>query len=178
MIDTTGINTVNTQFDFWIEIIKVLTPFILFFLARIPIIKISSIIYRRNKEIPDIIGKEFKTIWYKGEEKIPYVEDKIKFKSWKKNNKFIGEGELYSESKNKKYIYTIEGEITAHRIIIFSYKAQGYPTAGFIGNVCMYLELDSNAIHGYWEGLVNIKKEDGSKDQDITQGRVLGELIN
>ena len=128
----------------------------LILVALIPKIwdSLSSLIIRKRSNIPNIINTKWVAKWYKDDFITLYVEDRIEITKWKTKNTFIGQG-IMTHSPNgeeTQYIYPIEGEIYPNRIMVFTYKAEKYPTEGLIGTVCMQLEDTAKEINGFWIG--------------------------
>jgi hypothetical protein len=154
-------------------LIGVAGTIIVFFLGQVPWNSISSSILRKQQNIPNIMGSTWKATWYEDNDKV-YVEDRIEFNKWTKQNKFVGSGDMTEnlDGKPDRFIYPIEGEITAARKVVLIYRAEKFPTESLIGTACMELNESASELKGWWVGQRKIKNDKGETEWKLLPGKV------
>src|SRR5713226_3268504 len=116
-------------------------------IGKIPLEKGLSYWRRRESGIPDIMGTKWKAEW-KYEDGTLLPSDTVTFSNWTKNNLFEGFGEI---TYGKLYKYLITGEVSP-RVVVMTYKAEGYPKEANIGTACLLLSTDGQDLRGTWVG--------------------------
>ena len=149
------------------------------YLGRIKWVNIKSLDFRKRQGIPDIMGTAWKADWFteKGE---LYVSDRIEFKKWGKNNQFSGFGDMTTDpdGQPKRYVYPIKGEVTASRMVFFTYRAEGFPTQSLIGSACMELGDSAHDLTGWWVGRRKVINSSGEKEWKLLPGKVVMKKIS
>lgn len=105
--------------------------------------------FRRNSDIPDILGK-WSCEWFDdaGDGETPKVVDTLEIRHWTVKGGFEGLGHQPQFSLS----YPVTGEIDPSRVVTLSYKAARYPYEPNRGVVCMIVSRDASAMEGRWFG--------------------------
>jgi hypothetical protein len=124
---------------------------------------------RLRSNIPEIISTKWSAVW-RFQDGAEYVSDTITFSKWTRNSQFEGYGEV--THGGKQYKYTVSGEVSPARIVVFTYKAERFPTEANIGIACLELSVGADELQGTWSGLVGKKQADGTKIPGVHGGSV------
>ncbi len=138
-------------------------------IGRVPVENFFSRRERQRQNIPEIMKTKWETEWY-FEDKSLYVKDIVTFSNWKKGNQFEGYGEVTHEGK--LYKYSLEGEVSPNRIVVFTYKAEKFPSQANIGTACVDLSSSAEELEGIWAGRVTKTLPDGQHVHLIRSGAV------
>lgn len=102
-----------------------------------------------RKDLPDIAGTQWDASWIENNGKsLPH--DTVTFSKWTKNNLFEGTGAI--TYPDHIYHYRINGEVTQGRILVMTYRAEGYPTESIIGTACLKFSSNAKDLDGSWIG--------------------------
>ena len=149
-------------------------------LGPIPIRNLLSQSFRKRQNIPEIMGTAWKADWYTETGEL-YVSDKIEFKKWTRDNKYEGFGDMMTGIEPvehpRRFIYPIEGEITANRTVILIYRAEHFPTESLIGSACMELGASARDLIGWWVGPKRLINSAGEKEWKLIAGKVIMKRI-
>jgi hypothetical protein len=137
---------------------------------RMLFVGLNSRAFRKNHDVPNIVGTRWKAVWYDDVGKVYVGDDVVTIKKWTKQNKFVGWGDMKTKEGNP-YRYPIEGEVTAARIVVLNYKAERFPTEGLIGSACLLLDDPGARLEGYWVGKREVR-EAGRVYWDLLPGKV------
>ena len=141
-------------------------------LAKVPIEKGFSYWFRKGLNIPDIVGTggtQWSAEWRYDDGSAP-LRDTVTFSNWTKDNLFEGFGEItYPDARFK---YSVTGEVSPTRIVVLTYKAEGYPTGANIGTACLQLSGNARDLAGTWIGLEGAKQPDDPEVFKLRGGKV------
>jgi hypothetical protein len=142
-------------------------------IGKISFDSISSVLFRRNNNIPNIIPTAWKATWYSETNEV-YVVDQIELKKWTSTNKFTGTGDMSVDVDGhpKRYVYPVEGEITPGRMVVLTYRAHNFPTQSLIGCACMELGESANDLIGWWIGKKRVQDSSGEKKWVLISAKV------
>lgn len=141
-------------------------------IRQIVIPKFASSKFRSNHNIIDITGC-WSCKWFYDDRKEP-IEDEIEIAKWTKDSKFEGFGHQTREINGQRRVfnYPVSGEVSPHRIVVLTYKADNYPTQANIGMATMQLDVRGENMSGFWCGLGSGRSEDGTQIAALRHGKV------
>jgi hypothetical protein len=96
----------------------------------------------------DIMGR-WSADW-RYEDGTVYASDEVTLTRWLSNTQFEGYGEVIHH--DKKYKYSITGEVSGRGVVVLVYKAERFPTEASIGTACLELGDSATDMNGYWSG--------------------------
>jgi len=127
-------------------------------IGKVPYDKLTSSLFRSRKNIPEIMSARYKAVWnYSSGTRAP-VNDTITLEAWTKNNQFKGFGD--AEHGTTRYKYTMAGEVTPTRVLVFTYRAEDPTKQSNIGTATLMLpnDPDRGVFNGVWNGLEALDK--------------------
>lgn len=115
----------------------------------------------------DIMGR-WRATWHY-EDGTVYANDEVTLTRWLSNTHFEGYGEVVHHEK--KYKYSIAGEVSRTGVVVLVYKAERFPTEASIGTACLELGDSAMDMNGYWSGRASAL-QNGKKIYTVRGGTV------
>jgi hypothetical protein len=132
-----------------IVFLAILVGMTISFFAILLLMKLRSKAFRKNYEIPDIIGR-WECKWFDdaAQDSQPKVEDVVDITKWTRGGEFIAIG----HQPQFNLSYPITGEVDPSRVVTLEYRAARYPYETNRGIVCLSLSRDGRLMEGRWFG--------------------------
>jgi uncharacterized protein len=115
----------------------------------------------------DIMGR-WQAAWH-FEDGTIFANDEVTLTRWLNDTRFEGYGEVIHH--DKKYKYSISGEVSRARVVVLIYKAERFPTEASIGTACLELGDSATDMNGYWSGRASSLQND-KKIYTVRGGKV------
>lgn len=131
--------------------------------------KVLEMLARTIKGEIDLMETRWSAQWLR-EDGTTYVNDEVTFSRWITSSQFEGYGVV--KYPDKKYKYSIKGEVSRTGVIVLVYKAERFPTEANIGTACLQLSISAEELEGTWSGFASVIQPDGKKLPKLVTGKI------